>query len=196
MKAIQAVFVIMIAFGIGLLTGCSGKKAVVESSSTPPEWVIKGSTAFNDSGKKIFYGVGAVTGVHNKPVAISASESRARAEIAKIFETYTAALMKDYSASVTAGGAVTQSSSTHEEQSIEQTIKTFSSATLSGVMIIDRWIDASDGTIYSLARLDMGDFKNSVDTMKELNAEVRDYVKKNAEKSFDDLAEEEKKRGR
>ena len=193
-KQFEAVFMIVMALGIGLLTSCAGKK-VIESSAEPPEWVIKGSTAFNDDGKKIFYGVGAVTGIHNKPLAISSSETRARAEIAKIFETYTAAMMKDYASSATGGGAVTQSSSTREEQSVEQTIKTFSSATLSGVMIIDRWIDASDGTIYSLARLNLSDFKNSVDTMKELNGDVRDHVRKNAEKSFDSLAEEERKRG-
>jgi len=195
MKHIRTIFVVVMAFSVGLLASCASKKSVIESSAEPPEWVIKGSRAFNDAGKGVFYGVGAVTGIHNKPLSISASENRARAEIAKIFETYTAALMKDYAASVTGGKAVTQSSSTHEEQSVEQTIKTFSSATLSGVMIIDRWIDSSDGTVYSLARLNLDDFKNSVDTMKELNAEVRDHVKKNAEKSFDNLAEEEKKRG-
>lgn len=194
-KKIRRTSVLALIFSISILTGCSGGKAVVETSSTPPEWVIRGSRAFNEGGQNLFYGVGAVTGIRNKPLAITAAENRARAEIAKIFETYTASLMKDYASSVTGGGAVTAASETSEEQSVEQTIKTFSSVTLSGVMIVDRWIDASDGTFYSLARLDLNTFKNSLDKVKELNPEVKDYVKKNAEKSFEGLAAEEKKKG-
>ncbi|HEY5595035.1 MAG TPA: LPP20 family lipoprotein [Nitrospiria bacterium] len=174
------------------MMGCAGPQP---AGVQPPEWVTKGSGAFEDSGKNVFYGVGGVAGVRNKPLAKTASENRARAEITKIFETYTASLMKDYAASTTGGGAVTGASATSEEQYIEQAIKTFSSATLSGVMIIDHWTDPSDGTLYSLARLDLESFKNSLEKIKELNSAVRDYVKKNAEKSFDNLAAEEEKRG-
>ncbi len=178
-----------------VLVGCGAKRAGL-SPTQPPDWVLKGSGAFADSGNKVFYGVGAVTGVRNKPLAKTTSENRARAEITKIFETYTASLMKDYAASTTGGGAVTSASPTTEEQYIEQAIKTFSSATLNGVMIMDHWIDPSEGTVYSLARLDLDSFKNSLDKIQELNAAVRDYVKKNAEKSFESLSAEEEKRGR
>lgn len=175
------------------IIGCAGKQP---AGAQPPEWVTKGSGAFKDAGSKVFYGVGAIVGVRNKPLAQTASENRARAEITKIFETYTASLMKDYAASTTGGGAVTGASATSEEQYVEQAIKTFSSATLNGVMIIDHWTDPSDGTLYSLARLDLESFKNSLDTIKELNSAVRDYVKKNAEKSFEGLAAEEEKRAK
>ena len=53
----------------------------------------------------------------------------------------------------------------------------------------------SDGTVYALARLDLEDFKNNLDKMKELSAGVRDFVRKNANKAFDSLAAEEEKRG-
>jgi hypothetical protein len=175
-----------------LTAGCAGRHPA--AGGQPPDWVIRGSGAFKDSGNKVFYGVGAVTGVRNRPLAQSASENRARAEITKIFETYTASLMKDYAASTTGGGAVTKATATSEEQNIEQAIKTFSAATLNGVMIIDHWTDTSDDTLYSLARLDLENFKNSLDKVKELNSSVRDYVKKNAEKSFDSLEQEEQKR--
>jgi hypothetical protein len=175
------------------LTGCAGRHPA--KGGQPPDWVIRGSGAFKDAGDKVFYGVGGVTGVKNRPLAQTASENRARAEITKIFETYTASLMKDYASSTTGGGAITGAMPTSEEQNVEQAIKTFSSATLNGVMIIDHWTDTSDDTMYSLARLDLVSFKNSLDKVKELNSSVRDYVKKNAEKSFDDLAAEEQKRG-
>ncbi|HEY5600338.1 MAG TPA: LPP20 family lipoprotein, partial [Candidatus Manganitrophaceae bacterium] len=140
--------------------------------------------------QKVFYGVGAITGVKNKPMAKTAADNRARAEISKIFETYSASLMRDYAASTTAGDF----SKTSEEQNIEQTVKTFSASTLSGVVIIDHWTDPSDGTLYALARLDLDKFKETLDRAKELNASVRDYVRKNAEKAFDILEKEEEKR--
>jgi len=192
-KYFRIVLSVVLCGGMAGLAGCAGKKPA-GMSTTPPDWVIRGSGAFQDAGDKVFYGVGAVTGIRNQPLSVSAADNRARSEITKIFETYTASLMKDYAASTTGGGAVTEASATSEEQYIEQAIKTFSAATLSGVMIIDHWTDSLDGTYYSLARLDLENFKNSVEKIKELNAEVREYVKKNAEKSFESLAEEEEKR--
>jgi hypothetical protein len=159
-----------------------------------PDWVKEGNGAFRDSGEKVFYGVGAVVGMKNEPLARTSSENRARAEVAKIFETYTASLMKDYMASTTGGAAITSQLPAVEEQHVEQTIKTFSAATLSGVMIADHWVDTENDTHYALARLDLEKFKQSVDRMQELNTQVRDFIRKNAERSFDDLAREEEKR--
>lgn len=167
------------------LVGCAGRNAKNEE----PEWVRKGNGAFLDKDQKAFYGVGAVMGVKNKPLAKTTADNRARAEIAKVFETYSASLMRDYAASTTAGDF----KKTSEEQNVEQTIKTFSANTLSGVVIIDHWTDPSDGTLYSLARLDVDRFKENIQQAKELNAAVRDYVRANAEKAFNQLEKEEEK---
>ena len=194
MDSKTTVSIVLMAFLMPfLMYGCAGKEPA-RSAAQAPAWVDQGSGAFTDAGSKVFYGVGGVTGVRNKPLAKTASENRARAEIAKVFETYTASLMKDYSASTIGGAAVSGESATSEEQHIEQAIKTFSAVTLNGVMIIGHWTDPSDGTLYSLARLDLDSFSNSLDKMAELNSAVRDYVKKKAEKSFDGLAAEEEKR--
>lgn len=168
-----------------LLASCAGHKAKNEE----PEWVRKGNGAFLDKDQKAFYGIGAISGVMNKPLAKTAADNRARSEVGKIFETYSASLMRDYAASTTAGDF----KKTSEEQSIEQTVKTFSATTLSGVIIIDHWTDPSDGTLYSLARLDLDKFKDNIQQAKELNATVRDYVRKNAEKAFEALDKEEEK---
>jgi hypothetical protein len=161
-----------------------------------PDWVKEGSGTFRDAGEKVFYGVGAVVGMKNEPLARTSSENRARAEVAKIFETYTASLMKDYMASTTGGAAITSQLPAVEEQHVEQTIKTFSAVTLSGVMIVDHWVDTENDTHYALARLDLEKFKQSVDRMQELNSQVRDFIRKNADRSFDDLTREEEKRGK
>ena len=182
---------IVFLVGLGLVVGCAPK---VPPAAQAPAWVTKGSAAFNDKGVRVFYGVGSVSGVKNKSLAKTAAENRARAEIGKVFETYTASLMRDYMASTAGGAEITARSATTEEQHIEQAVKTFSATTLSGVIVVDHWVDPSDGTAYALVKLDMDSFKNSIDKAKELNSEVRDFVRKNAEKAFDRLESEEKKR--
>ena len=100
-----------------------------------------------------------------------------------------AVLNKDYMASTTAGD-MSQSS---EEQHVQQALKTYSQMELSGVQIIDHWVD-TDGTEYALAQLDMDTFKANLEKMKELSAQVRDAVRANADRAFDELAAEEAKR--
>jgi hypothetical protein len=154
-----------------------------------PKWVTEGSGIMNNKGDKAFYGVGSVIGIQNEPLAWDAAENRARAEIAKNFQTYTAYLMRDYAASTTAQD-FTRST---EEQNVERAIKTFSAVTLNGVRPIDRYRDEKTGTYYVLAKLDLNDVKNKLEESKELNAQVRDYVRKNADRAFDQLEKEEAK---
>jgi hypothetical protein len=156
----------------------------------PPKWVKQGSGAFNEKDGKSFYGVGSVVGVRNEPLAWDTAENRARAEIAKNFETYTGYLMRDYAASTTAGDFSRNS----EEQNVERAIKTVTIATLSGVRPTDRYKDEKTGTYYVLTKLNLEDAKNNFDQMKELNAQVREFVRKNADKAFDRLEKEEDKR--
>ena len=129
-------------------------------------------------------------GVRNEPLAWDTAENRARAEIAKTFETYTAYLMRDYAASTTAGDFSRNS----EEQNVERAIKTFSAVTLNGVKPIDRYKDDKTGTYYVLTKLSLEDMKNNLDQAKELNSQVRDYVRKNADRLFERLEKEEEKR--
>lgn len=170
---------LMVALLIGL-TACGG----------PPNWVKKGSGAFNEKSDKSFYGVGSVVGVRNEPLAWDTAENRSRAEIAKTFETYTAYLMRDYAASTTAGDFSRNS----EEQNIERAVKTFSAVTLNGVKPMDRYKDEKSGTYYVLTKLSLEDMKNNLEQAKELNSQVRDFVRKNADRLFERLEKEEDKR--
>jgi len=66
--------------------------------------------------------------------------------------------------------------------------------TLSGVKPIERYKDDKTGTYYVLAKLNLEDMKNNLDQAKELNAQVRDYVRRNADRLFERLEKEEDKR--
>src|SRR5205823_9904969 len=171
---------------VAALVACGGEKKPEMSNqvlhANGPEWVNRGSGAFGGEKGKIFYGVGIASGIRNAALRRSTSDSRARSEIAKTLDTYVAVLNKDYQASTTAGDM----SASTEEQHVQQALKTYSQTELSGVLIIDHWVD-TDGTEFALAQLDMETFKANLDKMKELNARVREVVRANADKAFDEL---------
>ena len=171
-----------------LLFGCGGKaKDIPQPESQKPEWVEKGSGAFGGELGKAFYGVGAAYGIKNPSLLRSSADNRARAEVARIFKTYTASLMKDYQASTMAGNP----EETSEEQHVEQTIKTFTKAELAGVQIIDHWKDPETGELFALARMDLSAFEGYLKQGSQLSEAVRQRVVERAEKAFLDLAEEE-----
>jgi len=157
-----------------------------------PDWTNKGSGAFPGDKGKIFRGVGIAGGIRNPAMRRSTADTRARGEIAKILDSYVSVLNKSYQASTTAGDM----SASAEEQHVSEALKSFSQVQLSGVVIIDHWI-AADGTEFALAELDLAGMKDGMDKMKELSAKVRDAVRANADKAFDELsAEEAKRKGR
>ena len=151
-----------------------------------PEWVLKSSGAFEDSNGKAFYGIGSATGIENYSLQRTAADDRARNDLAKVFEFYTKSLTKDYMAHTTAGDF----SASSEEQNVEVAIKTVTSATLTGVLIIDHWEHPGRNELFSLARLDLISFKNNLDKHKELSKEVREEIKKRADKLHDELEQE------
>lgn len=171
---------VMLVGVLGVLFGCGG----------PPTWVKKGSGPYNEKDGRAFYGVGAIAGVKNDPLAWEAAENRARADIARSFETYTAYLMRDYAASTT-GGDFTKST---EEQNVERAIKTFSAVTLSGVRPVDRYKDVKTGTYYVLTKMSLKEVQDAIQQSRELNSQVRDFIRKNSERLFDRLEKEEDKR--
>jgi hypothetical protein len=178
---------VMVSLGFLLIFGCQTTPKTADTAAAGPEWVMKGGGAFDVDKGKVFYGVGAASGIQNKSLLRQTADNRARADIAKILETYVASLTKDYMASTTAGDM----SKSSEEQHVETALKTFTKATLHGAQIVDRWQDPEDKTYYSLCELDLFAFKEALDDYKELDSKVRDYVRDNAERMHDELEEME-----
>ncbi len=170
----------VISLSIVFIAGCS-------STPKKPEWVKQGSGGYKAKKGKAFYGVGSVTGIKNPSLERATADNRARAEIAKVFNTYTAALMKDYQTSTVAKDPKLSL----EEQNVEQTIKTFTKAELSGVEIVDHWRIPETGEFFSLAKMDLDRFKDHLNQAKELKEEIRKRVIEHADKAFDDLEKEE-----
>jgi hypothetical protein len=175
--------------------GCASKPApnnptVGVNADGSPKWVNRGSGAYDAAKGKAFYGVGIVQGVRNEALARQTADNRARGEIGKMFDLYVAAMMKDYQRSTTAGDFKSSS----EEQDVVAAQKTITEVTLRGVEIRDHWINPQSGALYALAVLDLEGIMKSLQNARELNTKVRDYVRANARRAFNDLDKELGKR--
>jgi hypothetical protein len=177
-KNIEVFWVSVVA--AALLAGCGGPKQ--------PDWVMKGSGAFKKD-QKVFYGVGIAEGIRSEALRRTTADNRAINEISKQLSTLSTSLMRDYMASTGVPAEEKESG----EQYVENTVKTFTSNTVSGVKVMDRYQDKK-GTLYTLAALNLDDLKTLAGEVKNLSDSVREHIKANAEKAFDQLAEEEAKR--
>jgi hypothetical protein len=180
--------VIILIAAIFLVAGCGGIKPIQKWKA--PDWVIKGSGAFEKERGKAFYGVSSASGIENFSLLRTTADNRARNEIAKIFEVYNSSLMKDYAASTTAG----EKGVTAEEQHVEQVVKTVTKSTLTGIEIINHWQHPDTGELYSLARLDLESFKENAAKATELDSKLKEYIRENADRLYKELEKEEKKR--
>jgi LPP20 lipoprotein len=176
--------------GAAVETGCGGTPAAVQSRASlvpknAPQWIVRGSGAFND-GKRAFYGVGVVQGVRSVGLARDAAASRARDDLARTIEVFTRSLYKDYQSSLGDVGAQAAT----DQQLIEQTTKEYTEATLSGVGIVEYWSDERAGALYALAKLDFEAAENQFNRLNKLSADAQEYIRRNAERMFDELEQE------
>lgn len=173
---------VCLAAAFGFMAGCASAP-----TSKRPDWILKGAGAFPKD-KKALYGVGIAENIKSEALRRTTADNRAIAEISKQLSTMSTSLMRDYMSSA----AATEQEKTSGEQYVENTVKTFTSNTVSGVKVIDRWDDGK--TTYSLASLNLDELKSMTDQVQQLSQQVKDYIKANAENAFDKLEAEQEKR--
>ena len=189
MKRLSMRTMILTVLLAGFLSACSSTPDKTPQGTIPiqdlnaPEWVVKGQAAFDD---RAFYGVGSAVGIRNSSLLRTTSENRARAALADVFETYVKKLSKDYQESATTGDM----SKTSETQYIEQALKNITNMSLRGSTIVDHWQNPHNGEMFSLAKIDLDHFSKNLQQYNDLSKEIRDQIKDQAEKSFDELDEE------
>jgi len=160
------------------VSGTSASDWQGKSDSGLPNWVNRGSAAVDAESGRVFYGVGLAGGIKNPSLLRTTADNRARAEIAKLFEVFSASLMKDYMASSNTGGKETN------EQAVEQAVKTMSSVSLEGTEIVDRYT-AANGSLYALAALRLDTALKAIRDAKAAGI-VKTYVQKvNTDDIFD-----------
>ena len=83
------------------------------------------------------------------------------------------------------------------EQHIQDTFKQVTEATLVGAQVVQYWENPLRNEAYALARLDIEQFMDIMKSyaaasgqFKELDANLREFVRKNADKAHDELNQE------
>ncbi len=170
-------------FAMLLMASCGGKD-IKPAEPQMPEWCMKTSgVIINADRGKLVVGVGAVSGIKSPAMARANADGQARAEIAKIFSSYTENLLKQYQRSTAADGQVS------EEQDFMQATRIFTKMNVVGAAIEDRYFDVKSETFYSKAVIDFGKFNELINNNNELSSKVRDFVRSNADDAFKQLDE-------
>jgi hypothetical protein len=169
-----------------IFAGCSGdqevstRTVVSEELDGAPDWVLKG----RDDNDKTISASGSMSGTNNVALARSGALGRARTELSRQLSLSVKAMLKDYQATVTGGGAFGEAAD--DEQYIEDVSTQLTEMNLTGTRQEDTWISKT-GTYYVLVSLDLNSFKDTVQKMGNLSKEVRQAVSQRAEKAFADL---------
>lgn len=190
-----------------MMAGCAGQKPMgqeadglkrvdtpIQDAKDLPKWVNNKGAAF--SGDRALYGVGSASGIRNPTLRRRAAEGQSRNDLAATLQVYVAGLQKQYIAETTAG-AMDKSS---VEQHIQDTMKQVTQATLTGAEVVEYWEHPLRNEAFALARLDVAKFVKTMEGMatasgqyKELDEKMREFVRKNADKAYDELNQELKK---
>ncbi|HWP94149.1 MAG TPA: hypothetical protein VNL72_00225 [Gammaproteobacteria bacterium] len=181
----RVVFIGVLALGF---TACA-HKTEVESDlgiKDAPDWVNEGYQALDDKGGRLFHGVGSAPKMPDASLQVATADDRARAEVARILSSFMNVVSQDYAAA--AGTAGDQSA----EFAISRQIENITRLNLSGVRIIAHWKDKKSGTIYSLAELDLKNFKDSVRAAQDMDPGLRDFLTANVDNIFDRVKREKK----
>ena len=140
---------------------------VLLQEADPPEWVLNGNGAFqSDEKPNIFYGVGSASGFSDYSLQRVASDNRARNDLAKVVDFFTASLYKDYRGS---DGNLT-----------EEAIKMMTHGNFNGVVIVEHWEHPKRNELFSLAKLDLDRVKKGLNTYLKLSEKVQMDVERRA----------------
>lgn len=180
------------------LAGCAGKPVLIEPVPVPmqfaqtqsagkpvikgaPDWVNRGSSAVGKQDARLIQGVGYAEPMGDLAEQKAVADDRARAEVAKILDSYLEELGKSYKPEGTPQVAVTG-----QDAALQQ-IRNTSKLDLSAARIIGSWRDPKSNTIWSVAELDIRNVKAAITGMTDLNGDVKHYIEVSAENIFDRL---------
>ena len=169
-----------------IAAGCAGSSPKVEKpTSNRPDWIDMGSGAFPGDAGSAFYGVG-LAEANTHPTLSSrrtAADLNARAELARSFKTKIDELLKAYERIISDGEVATV------ETFHQQATTAFTSITLTGAFIVNRYFDPSEKAQYSLARMSIMNFKSQIEQMEALSEEVESIILDNAKAAFGELSQ-------
>jgi len=170
------------------LLACSGNQLEGDLGiKGAPDWVNKGTQVLNDKGGRLIHGVAVAPSMNDLSLQTSVADDRARAEIARVLNSFMHVVSQDYTAS--AGTGQDQQS----EQSMSRQIQNITEQNVSGARILTHWPNPKDGSLWSVAELDLNQVKDLVANSKDMNSAFRDYFSSHADNIFDSMQKGDKK---
>ena len=164
------------------LTACSNSQLKGDlGMKGAPDWVNEGTQVVNDKDGRLIHGVGMAPNMNDFSLQKSTSEDRARAEVARVLNSFMHVATQDYTSSSGAG----QDEQT--AQTISRQIQNITDQNLSGVRIIRNWKNEKDGSLWSIAELDLKQVKDMVANSKDMNSGFRDYFGAHADNIFESM---------
>lgn len=193
---------------VSFVAGCADPKQIEKEAggitrvdprieeANGPKWITEKGAAFSGE-RRVLYGVGNASGFVNPTLRRKAAEGQARNDLAASLQVYVASLQKGYLAATTAGDPQKHT----EEDHIQETWKIVTEQTLYGAQAVAYWENPLRNEAYALVRMDIEQFKEIMQSyasvsgeFKQLDANLRDWVRKNADKAHDELNDELKKK--
>ena len=144
-----------------------------------PKWVTTGCSNLEDL-KGSFCGVGSSAVGDDISMARDIAQGRGRTEIAKNLQTDVASMLKDYRARQRKEGK----GQTVED--VESVSKLVTDTTVAGAVLKDTWI-SKNNNLYALMVMDVEAFKSGLDKIKDLSAEVKEVIRKQANRAHKEL---------
>jgi hypothetical protein len=195
---------------MALVTGCASQQPTVQvpeglkRDSVPiqlvpdaPRWTYEKGEAFRGEKNRALYGVGLAAGSRHPTLRRKAAEGQARNDLASTMGSYVASLQKQFLAETTADSMDKASVESH----VSDTMKILTEQSLVGAQIIQYYERPDINEAYALARLDFDQIKSMMEKLaassgqfKQLDAKMRDWIRKNAETANDQLNEELQKK--
>ena len=168
----------------GTMLACASAPA----TSGAPAWVHRGGGAYDAPNGKGFYAVGIGTS-RDKIMRRTQSHNEAFKEMAAIFGKHVTNLYKSSRESVT------DTEAENVEAYTADITKSLVDVKLVGVNIINHYED-KEGTLYSLAYLNLDAFGDNLEKMNDLDKKAAAQIRARAETNFEDLNSElDKARG-
>jgi hypothetical protein len=146
-----------------------------------PKWAL-GKCQDTLKSKDVLCASGSVEGMSSLTMARSASEGRARTELARMLQLRVKSMLKDYQAA-TQGGPENK---TTGEQHIEDVSKQITNLTLSGSRVEDTFV-SDTGSFWTLVVIDAPAFKDSLTKAHDLDEQVRSQIIERADKAFKEI---------
>ncbi|MGK0441873.1 MAG: hypothetical protein ACJA0N_001678 [Pseudohongiellaceae bacterium] len=159
------------------LSACSSNTTIESDLGIDgaPDWVNEGTQTVDNDDGQLLHGVGMAPLMGDASLQKSTADNRARAEIARILQTFIDSTLSDYTAS--AGDSA--------DMNIEREIRTSTQLALSGSRILGYWKNEDSGDIYAFAEISLDAMDELIATADNLNASFKQFYQKNSKANFD-----------